>query len=74
MLDLRPKLQDAVDRRERVVTRAMHHHGCETTDGGQLVGREHPGHLVGVGGEETFRTELGGGEPDVAHLVEHPAR
>ena len=67
-------LQDAVDRRERVVTGAVHHHGGEATDGGQLVGREHPGHLVGVGGEEAFRAELGGGEPDVAHLVEHPAR
>ena len=67
-------LQDAVDLRERVVTGAVHHHGCEATDGGQLVGREDPGHLVGVGGEEAFRAELGGGEPDVAHLVEHPAR
>ncbi len=56
------------------MTGAVHHHGCEATDGGQLVGREHAGHLVGVGGEEALRAELGGGEPDVAHLVEHPAR
>ena len=67
-------LQDAVDLRERIVTGPVHQHGCETTDGAQLVRREHPGHLVGIGGEKAFRAELGGGEPDVAHLVEHPAR
>ena len=67
-------LQDAVDRRERVVAGQVHHHGSEATDRGQLVGGEHSGHLVGVGGEEALRAELGGGEPDVAHLVEHPAR
>jgi hypothetical protein len=39
-----------------------------------VVVREHPGHLVGVGGQEALRAELGGGEPDVAHLLEHPAR
>ena len=56
------------------MTRAVHDHRGEATDGGELVGREDAGHLVGVGGEEAFRAELGGGEPDVAHLLEHPAR
>jgi hypothetical protein len=45
-------LQDAVDRRERVVTRLVHHPGGEATDGGQLVLGEHPGHLVGVSGQK----------------------
>jgi hypothetical protein len=67
-------LQDAVDRRERVVTRLVHHPGGEATDGGQLVLGEHPGHLVGVSGQKALRAELGGREPDVAHLLEHPAR
>ena len=55
------------------MTGPVHHHRGEAADGGQLVGGEHPGHLVGVGGEEALRAELGGGEPDVAHLGEHPA-
>jgi hypothetical protein len=67
-------LQDAVDRGKRVVARSVHHHGCEATDGGQLVRRENTGHLVRGRGQEALRTELGGRQPEIPHLREHPAR
>ena len=66
-------VDEAVHLGHRVVRGVVQQDGEEAADGAQPVRRE----LLGLGGrrdlEEAVGTELGGGQPQLAHLLEHRA-
>ena len=63
-------LEDPLDLGHRVVARHVQQQRGESADGLQAVLGEDGGHRVRLGRQEAVRPELGGEQPDLAHLGE----
>ena len=62
-------VEQPLDPGHRVVAGLVQDDGGEAADRGEVPGGQQGRHRSRVGGEEPVRTELGGGQPDLGHLV-----